>query len=131
MSSLAPQEFGPNLYGIGPAAWHYFGRPASELDPLEATFLISILPSPVKRHGMWDVGSVGDGYRDYLRSLLKEELRRGKLEDEEYQAAVAEPLVFHRPGTPLPPSRTLSPKGGPFDKKGIDDGFDPVWAPSD
>jgi len=121
-------EFGPNIYGIGPASWHYFGRPPSELDPLEATFLISILPSPVKRHGMWDVGSVGEGYLEYLRTLLKEEHRRGKLDDSELEAALAGPLVFMRPGSPPPPSRIIAAKG--VDKTS-DDGFGPVWAPKD
>lgn len=49
-------EFGPNLYGIGPAAQHYFGKPASELTPMEALFLATIKPSPsygehLKRRG--------------------------------------------------------------------------------
>ena len=39
-------EFGPDLYGIGPAARHYFGKEASELTPKEAIFLAIIKPSP-------------------------------------------------------------------------------------
>lgn len=41
-------EFGPNLYGIGAAAKHYFKKNASELSPEEAFFLASILPAPRK-----------------------------------------------------------------------------------
>ena len=39
-------EFGPDLYGIGPAAQHYFGKDARELTPVEAVFLGVIKPSP-------------------------------------------------------------------------------------
>lgn len=119
-------EFGPNLYGIGPAAWHWFGRPASDLDPLEATFLVSILPSPVRRHAMWDRGAPGDGYLAYVRSLLKEEHARGKLDDEEYQAALARPLEFHKAGAPLPPPHGIQPAKDPLGKGNVDDAaFDP------
>jgi hypothetical protein len=124
-------EFGPNLYGIGPAAWHYFGRPPSELDPLEATFLISLLPSPVKKHGMYERGSVGPGYLAYLRMLLKAEHARGRLEDDELADALDHELAFHRPGDPPP-----APHGKlkPHDDKGkasSDDAFDPSLAPPD
>lgn len=121
-------EFGPNLYGIGPASQHWFGRPASDLDPLEATFLISLLPSPVRRHAMWEKGAPSDGYLQYVRALLKEEHRRGKLEDDEYQAAIARPLVFHRPGDPPPPPRSIVPARANWDG---DDGadHDPIAPP--
>lgn len=41
-------EFGPDVYGIGPAAAHYFHKDASDLTPEEAFYLASILPSPRK-----------------------------------------------------------------------------------
>lgn len=119
-------EFGPNIYGIGPASWHWFGRPASDLDAAEAIFLISILPSPVKRHYMWDKGEPGDGYNSYLKALLKEARSRGKIDEDEYQAAIAKPLKFHKPGMPAPPPHGIQPAKGPFDKSGVDDAaFDP------
>jgi len=39
-------EFGRGLYGIGPAARHYFKVPPSDLTPEEAFYLVSILPHP-------------------------------------------------------------------------------------
>ena len=41
-------EYGPNLYGIGPAAQHYFDKGAQDLEPEEAFYLASILPRPRK-----------------------------------------------------------------------------------
>jgi len=39
-------EYGPNLYGIGPATKHYFSKPAQQLELDEAFYLASILPRP-------------------------------------------------------------------------------------
>lgn len=39
-------EFGPNLYGIGPATHRYFSKPAEGLETDEAFYLASILPHP-------------------------------------------------------------------------------------
>jgi hypothetical protein len=41
-------EFGPNLYGIGPAAHRYFSKPAQDLETDEGFYLASILPHPRK-----------------------------------------------------------------------------------
>lgn len=41
-------EFGPNLYGIGPASKKYFDKDAAKLEPEEAFYLASILPAPRK-----------------------------------------------------------------------------------
>jgi hypothetical protein len=119
-------EFGPNLYGIGPASWHWFGRPASDLDPAEAIFLISILPAPVRRHALWDKGEISDGYMQYVKALLKEAHARGKLDDEEYQAAVASKLTFYKPGQPLPAPHGIQVVKSQIDKGNPDDpAFDP------
>jgi membrane peptidoglycan carboxypeptidase len=41
-------EFGPDLYGIGAASRSYFEHGAEQLEPIEAFYLASILPSPRK-----------------------------------------------------------------------------------
>jgi monofunctional biosynthetic peptidoglycan transglycosylase len=41
-------EFGPNLYGIGPASRFYFGKSASQLTAAESAFLAFLLPNPKK-----------------------------------------------------------------------------------
>lgn len=46
-------EFGPDLYGIGPAARHYFQKDARALTPMEAVFLAMLKPAP--RRGRWYV----------------------------------------------------------------------------
>jgi hypothetical protein len=41
-------EFGPNVYGIGPAADYYFHKEPKELTKYEAFYLAMILPNPKK-----------------------------------------------------------------------------------
>lgn len=39
-------EFGPGIYGIKQASFHYFRKPPASLNPREAAFLAMLLPSP-------------------------------------------------------------------------------------
>ena len=45
-------EFGPNVYGVGPASWFYFQKDARSLTPKEAVFLAMIKPAPGRGAGM-------------------------------------------------------------------------------
>jgi monofunctional biosynthetic peptidoglycan transglycosylase len=44
-------EWGPNIYGAEAAATHYFAKPASDLDEVEAATLAALLPSPKNPRG--------------------------------------------------------------------------------
>jgi hypothetical protein len=89
-------EFGPRLYGIGPAARHYFGKSPSELTPLEAAFFSSILPSPEKRYTHYCHGALSAQWEKYLRRILSRMHERGRLDDEEFATAMASTLGFDR-----------------------------------
>jgi hypothetical protein len=89
-------EFGPRLYGIGPAARHYFGKPASEITPLEAAFFSSILPSPKRRYVHYCHGSLSPAWEKYLRRILTRMYERDRLTEEEYAGAMASTLTFDR-----------------------------------
>jgi monofunctional biosynthetic peptidoglycan transglycosylase len=41
-------EWGEGIFGIEAASFHYYGKPASELNPEEAARLASVLPNPRK-----------------------------------------------------------------------------------
>ena len=43
-------EWGPNIYGVGAASQHYFGKPASQLSGRQAALLAVALPNPVTRN---------------------------------------------------------------------------------
>jgi hypothetical protein len=89
-------EFGPRLYGIGPAARHYFGKLASDLSPTEAAFFSSILPSPKRRYVQYCHGTLSPQWERYVHRILNKMRERGRLGDEEYTAAVASALVFDK-----------------------------------
>jgi membrane peptidoglycan carboxypeptidase len=89
-------EFGPGIYGIGRAARHYFGKSASEITALEAAFFSSILPSPKRRYTLYCKGALSPQWARYLQRIVTRMHERGRLDDEEYQQALAQQLVFDR-----------------------------------
>jgi hypothetical protein len=91
-------EFGPNLYGIGPAARHYFNAPAADLSIGQALYISSIMPSPKIQH-FGAGGAVVPGWMDYLRKLMKIAHDRHNLTDEELDEGLRETVVL---GSPSP-----------------------------
>jgi hypothetical protein len=89
-------EFGPFLYGLGPAARRYFGKPASTLTPLEAAFFASILPSPKRRYVQYCKGALTPDWDKYVRRILAKMHDRGRITDEEYEVYQAAELKFSR-----------------------------------
>jgi hypothetical protein len=89
-------EFGPRIYGIGPAARHYFGKRAADLTPLEAAFFSSILPSPKRRYIQYCHGTPFPPWDKYIRRIMAKVHERGRLTDEEYEAASQQTMTFDR-----------------------------------
>ena len=84
---LSVVEFGRNLYGAEAAARFYFGKSAADLDPLEASTLAALLPSPRSSKQRSIV---------YRRNLILTRLARvGYLDQEESRRARQAPL-FHK-----------------------------------
>jgi hypothetical protein len=94
-------EFGPGVYGIGPAAKHYFDTTPDRLTMAQSFFLISILPNPKASHFGTD-GSVHPGWLKLVHSLMAIAQRRGHFTTAELEAGIAEPPALHVPGTPPP-----------------------------
>jgi len=89
-------EFGPFLYGIGPAAKRYFGKRTSELTPLEAAFFASILPNPKKRYVHYCRGHLSPVWDKYVRRILLRMYERGRITRAEYDNYKNAPLVLSR-----------------------------------
>ncbi len=87
-------EYGPRLYGIGPAARTYFGKAAKDLTLTEAAFFSSILPSPKKRYEQYCTGKLTKWTAGKIERILNVMLKREKITQEEYDKAIATPLVF-------------------------------------
>jgi len=89
-------EYGPRIYGIGPAARHYVGKPASEPTPREGACFSSILPSPKRRYIQYCHGSLFPPWDRYVHRILSKVHERGRLGDDEYVEAAAQSLAFDR-----------------------------------
>jgi membrane peptidoglycan carboxypeptidase len=87
-------EWGPGIYGIGPAAQHYFGRDPSELTPKEAAFLATIIPNPIKYHSYYRHGALSEVWERRVRELLVKMRDRGVLDEVQFAEADETPIVF-------------------------------------
>jgi membrane peptidoglycan carboxypeptidase len=89
-------EFGPMIYGIGPAAQHYFKTSAAELSLGQALYLASILPNPKKQHFGAD-GKVHPGFMGYLRRLMQGMAKRNLIRQDELEEGLEEWVVLGQP----------------------------------
>ncbi|MEW6777045.1 MAG: monofunctional biosynthetic peptidoglycan transglycosylase [Bdellovibrionota bacterium] len=89
-------EFGPDLYGIGPAAKYYFGRKASALSIEQSAFLATLLPAP-KRYHRFAVQGLDKGARRRYQRVLEGMRQRKAISWDEYGRAIDAPVGF-RPG---------------------------------
>ena len=86
-------EWGPDLYGLKPAARAYFGREPKDLTPAQMAFLVSLIPAPVKYQSSFAHGTPGPGLRQLVDALLAKLRSVEALSEEDYQAALAESIV--------------------------------------
>ncbi len=95
-------EFGPGVYGIGPAAKYYFATSPRNLSTAQSFYLISILPNP-KIHHFGADGSIRPGWRRLLDRLMQVAKSRGHLTSQELAEAESQPVVFGKPDPNAPP----------------------------
>jgi len=112
-------EYGPAVYGIRNAAWHYFGRLPAELSPAEGAFLATILPSPKAFDSVYLDGRLSPRLAERLRSFLRRMASRGRIDQAALDAGLAQvdTFGFHREGDAPPPPRvsTGTAETLPFD----------------
>lgn len=87
-------EFGPGIYGVTNAAYHYFGKHPGELTSLEAAFLATMLPSPVRRHIHYCQGAVDDRFAAKVHTVHALMRDRERISEQEFMAYDAQPLAF-------------------------------------
>jgi len=86
-------EWGPGLFGLRPAARAYFDREPRELTPAQMTFLVSLIPGPVKYQRSFAHGTPGPGLRRLMDALLAKLRSVDALTEEEYRQALDEEVV--------------------------------------
>ena len=87
-------EFGPGIFGIGRAAHHLFGKDASTLEPQEAAYLASILPSPKRHYKKFCVQRMSKGWRRWVDKILRIMKKRKRLNPSELELAEMSPIRF-------------------------------------
>ena len=87
-------EFGPKLYGIGPASRHYFSIVPANLSADEAVYLARLLPRPNRAI------RPEDGGMDRIHKLMGKLKERGKLPE----ALEGFDAQFELPEIPAPPT---------------------------
>jgi hypothetical protein len=96
-------EWGPGLYGLRPAARHYFAREPEALTPKQMAFLVAMIPGPVKYQRSIEGGVPTPFFEGLMASLLAKLRVTEALGEAEYEAALAEPLGLVVAGTGVPP----------------------------
>ncbi|MBL7664281.1 MAG: penicillin-binding protein [Bacteriovoracaceae bacterium] len=82
-------EFGPDIYGVGQASLHYFGKSAEKITASEGAFLALMLPSPRKHYlSIYKNEYLSEKNRKKLRRILRDMLHLEYISPEQYQAAL-------------------------------------------
>jgi monofunctional biosynthetic peptidoglycan transglycosylase len=87
-------EWGPGVFGIGPAARHWFGKDARDLTPKEAAFLAAIIPNPVRYGAQHARGGSAPRWQARVEDVLLKMTAHGALTDDDLARALEEPIVF-------------------------------------
>lgn len=95
-------EYAPGVYGIGPAARHYFNTHPSQLSLGQALYIGSILSNPKQQHFSAS-GEVSPGWSGYLRKLMKLGNRIRLVSDAELEDGLREQVTFKMPYSPRLP----------------------------
>lgn len=89
-------EFGPNIYGIRDASYHYFKKSPSEIGPREAAFLAMLLPSPKKYYLSYRTKKLTPFAKQRVEIIL-EKMRIGKvLSMSEYEKQKISPMDWEQ-----------------------------------
>lgn len=77
-------EFGPGIWGIRNASYHYFGKHPSQINPREASFLAMMLPSPKRYYESFRKKKLTRFAKVRVHAILAK-LKMGKIiSDEEF-----------------------------------------------
>ncbi len=76
-------EFGPGIWGIGKATWHYFGKHARDLTPAEAAFFSSIMPGPKPRYVQYCRNKLSRYTKAKVPRIIKKMYERDRLDEQQ------------------------------------------------
>lgn len=89
-------EFGPEIYGIRNASYHYFSKHPRDLDPKESAFLAMLLPSPKRYYISYKKNKLTKFAKERINAILVK-MRMGKvISPEQYESQKISRLKFER-----------------------------------
>lgn len=91
-------EWGEGIFGIGPAARHYFGKSPAELTAREGAFLAMLLPSPKRYSQSFRAKKLTKYARGTVDSILGKMNQAHYLTDEERTTEIGARLSFEAAG---------------------------------
>lgn len=91
-------ELAPGVYGVGPAAEHYFASVPADLSVAQAFFLASILPSPNSQR-FDETGRLKPQWRSYVDRLMRIAAERGRITEADLERGLAEEVRFGVPAS--------------------------------
>jgi membrane peptidoglycan carboxypeptidase len=118
-------EFAPGVYGIGPAASHYFRSLPRDLSLGQALYLGTILPNPKNRHFSPD-GTLSDRWSEYLRKLMVIAHKIRRIDDHALARGLAETVRF---GMAADPGAAVTDGDNPTDLAPPEDTFQGMEGP--
>jgi hypothetical protein len=86
-------EWGPDVYGLRPAARRYFASEPRDLSPAQMAFLVALIPGPLKYQRSIAAGIPSPAFRRLMDHLLAKLRSVDALSEGEYQAALGEEIV--------------------------------------
>jgi hypothetical protein len=97
-------EWGPDLFGLRPAARRYFDKEPRALTPAQMALLVALIPGPVKYQRSLASGHPSPGFRPLVDGLLAKLRSVDALTEEAYQAALEDELLVRTdPSAPADP----------------------------
>jgi hypothetical protein len=128
-------EYGPALYGIRNAAFHYFGTIPANLTPAQSAFLACVLPSPKTFHEQYEKGQLSPSMKNRMATFLKHMAYKNKIDAEALAFGLEEidHFTFYDPGQPPPPPPLMrgSAEKPPFDSPTVLDDWDTIELPEE
>lgn len=100
-------EFGPGIYGVGPAARFFFGREPRELTPLQAIYLATLLPAPIPRFAIFQRGAPSPDTVSRLRAIARGMAAARLMSPADAEAAQSETFAFRPRNAPVPGAATM------------------------
>ena len=79
-------EFGPEVYGIKEASWHYFKKHPSALNAKEGAFLAMLLPSPKRYYVSFKNKKLSDFAKTRVNEILLKMKMAKVLTEDQYKA---------------------------------------------